>query len=121
MTQHHVGYEAGLLQLQRDARHLLRIDDSGLRFAQVMMDRRRDGPMRLVHDVPHARQRPILALRDEDDFVAGQGAEMTRQMQILAREVLVDEEDFHNKNFTMYAQKNVKSYRDSSRTLKKSA
>ena len=54
-----------------------------------------DAAMRFVYDVPDARLPCIGASCDERDLTFGLRTHVTCEMQILAVEVLVGEENFH--------------------------
>jgi hypothetical protein len=95
VADHHVRDETRLFQVQRHAGHGLGVQHAAFDFLQVMVHALGHRPGCLVDDFAHAGQGRILPLCDEHDLIAGNGAQMTGEMQVLAGKVLVDEENFH--------------------------
>ncbi len=95
VAQHDVGIEARIAQVHGNARDFLRIENGGFGISQVVVHLHRDAPAWLVDQLPDARERAIGPLGDEHDLVTALRAEISGQLQVLPREVLMDKKNLH--------------------------
>jgi hypothetical protein len=93
MADHDIGGEPLALQPFADTRDGEAVHDPHLDFLQVGRNRA-GGRERQIFENADARQLAATALGQEYDIVAG-GLEMPRQMQVLARKILMDEQKVH--------------------------
>jgi hypothetical protein len=70
VAEHDIWNESSIAQVERHTRYLLRVEHSGLRFTQVMMNLRSYGAPGLVDDLAHTGQLGVLTLGYEDRLLA---------------------------------------------------
>lgn len=91
----HVRDKSRFFQAKRHTRNCLRIQHMCFCIAQIAV-RLRSGLARWsVYHFLHAWNTCFLALRDEDNTILGFSRKRLRQMPELPREILMDEQDFH--------------------------
>ena len=95
MGADHVRDEPRLLQLDRRASDALAVQHEAFEIPDIAMGVRAGLPARLIFDLGDAVDVRLALLGDERDLVAGHRRHMRRKMLVLARAILMDEEDVH--------------------------
>ena len=98
VAQHDVGHKAHLLERKGGACDLLAVQHAGLCFAEVMVRLLGGLALRCVDDFPDSGQRAVLALGNKPYLIAALCGKVTREMKVLAREILMYEKYLHIPN-----------------------